>query len=58
MKGQSRGKGGGYKDPDFDPWARHRLEGIRTFLKLYTDKLSVTYGKWGASALQAAVALN
>ncbi|KAJ3810916.1 hypothetical protein F5876DRAFT_22197, partial [Lentinula aff. lateritia] len=35
-----------------------KLEGMRGFLKLYSDPLSATYGKWQASSIQAAVALG
>ncbi|THU98763.1 hypothetical protein K435DRAFT_660226 [Dendrothele bispora CBS 962.96] len=31
---------------------------MRSFLKLYTDPLSNTYGKWRASSIQAAVSLD
>ncbi|KAE9386279.1 hypothetical protein BT96DRAFT_1086592 [Gymnopus androsaceus JB14] len=48
----------GYKDPRFDPFVCHCLEGMKILLKLYTDPCSLTYGKWGASSLQAVVALN
>ncbi|KAJ7080900.1 hypothetical protein B0H15DRAFT_748478, partial [Mycena belliarum] len=59
LRGEPRGpRSKGYKDPDFDPFIRPRLEGLRTFLNLYTNPMSKTYGHWGASALQAAVGLG
>ncbi|KAJ7187586.1 hypothetical protein GGX14DRAFT_580946 [Mycena pura] len=58
LRGDSRGKAGGYKDPKHDPFVRLRLEGMRTFLNLYVDPRSTTHGHWGASAMQAAVCLG
>ncbi|THU98051.1 hypothetical protein K435DRAFT_661731 [Dendrothele bispora CBS 962.96] len=58
LRGESRGKGGGYKDPNIDHFTRHRLDGMKTLLKFYTDKRSKTYGHWSASSLMAAVSLN
>ncbi|KAF8058012.1 hypothetical protein FPV67DRAFT_1428985, partial [Lyophyllum atratum] len=59
IKGPSKGKGGGYKAPtDLDPFVRVRLEGMRTFLNLYTDPRSNTFEKWGASSYQAALGLG
>jgi hypothetical protein len=55
LRGESRGVGGGYKDPHLDPFVRHRLEAMHNFLQLYTAPKSKTRGQWGASALQAAV---
>ncbi|KAJ7429553.1 hypothetical protein B0H11DRAFT_1767296, partial [Mycena galericulata] len=56
LRGPSRGKGGGYTPPDLSPWVRVRMEGIRSHLAQYTNPNSVTYGKWGISARQAAIA--
>jgi hypothetical protein len=56
LRGPSRGKSGGYIPPDLSPWVRNRMEGIRGHLALYTNPNSVTYGKWGLSARQAAIA--
>ncbi|KAJ6505133.1 hypothetical protein C8R45DRAFT_923429 [Mycena sanguinolenta] len=58
LRGESRGVCGGYKDHRFDPFVRVRLEGMRTFLNVYTDTRSKTYSHWAASALQAAVSLG
>ncbi|KAJ7658886.1 hypothetical protein B0H17DRAFT_1213092 [Mycena rosella] len=58
LRGVSRGASKGYKDPKHDPFVRHRLEGMRTFLNLYIDTRSKTYGHWGASALQASIGLG
>ncbi|THU83314.1 hypothetical protein K435DRAFT_871413, partial [Dendrothele bispora CBS 962.96] len=58
MRGESRGKGGGFKDPKFDHFRRHRLEGMRALLSLYTEPRSSTYGKWQASSLNAAISLH
>lgn len=52
-------KSGGYKHPDYDPFARPRMEGMRALLTYYTNPRSkATYGKWGASALTAAIGLG
>ncbi|KAH6901434.1 hypothetical protein BKA70DRAFT_1113902, partial [Coprinopsis sp. MPI-PUGE-AT-0042] len=52
----------GYKHDDFDPFIRPRLEGMRAMLAFYTTVVvnasPSCYGKWGASALQAAVSLG
>ncbi|KAJ7099117.1 hypothetical protein C8R44DRAFT_888573 [Mycena epipterygia] len=58
LRGESRGASQGYKDPKFDAFVRLRLEGMRTFLNLYIDPRSKTHGHWGASAVQASVALG
>lgn len=58
IKGESWGKGRGYKDPGFDPWLCYQLEGLQAFLKLYTNKQSITYDKWSAFTLQAVVTLD
>ncbi|KAJ3816431.1 hypothetical protein F5880DRAFT_1619331 [Lentinula raphanica] len=58
LKGESRGKSGGFKHPHFDFWTREKLEGMRIFLNLYTDLQSLTSGKWRASSIQAAVSLG
>ncbi|KAJ7134132.1 hypothetical protein C8R46DRAFT_1004908 [Mycena filopes] len=55
LRGPSRSKSGGYKPPDLSPWVRVRMEGIRSHLAQYTNPSSVTYGKWGLSARQAAI---
>ncbi|KAJ7233607.1 hypothetical protein B0H12DRAFT_1028362, partial [Mycena haematopus] len=59
LRGAKRGENSaGYKDPNIDPFVRKRMEGMRVFLNFYTDTRSKTYWHWGASALQAAVALG
>ncbi|KAJ7210178.1 hypothetical protein GGX14DRAFT_626618 [Mycena pura] len=58
LRGDSRGKTGGYHDPKHDPFVRLRLEGMRMFLNLYVDPRSKTHGHWGASAMQAAIGLG
>jgi hypothetical protein len=58
LRGPSRGKGGGFNPPDLSPWVRVRMEGIRSHLALYTNPNSVTYGQWGLSARQAAIAVG
>ncbi|KAJ7713819.1 hypothetical protein B0H16DRAFT_1478397 [Mycena metata] len=55
LQGPSRGKSGGFTPPDLSPWVRVRMEGIRSHLAQYTNPNSVTYGKWGLSARQAAI---
>ncbi|KAJ7083739.1 hypothetical protein B0H15DRAFT_802771 [Mycena belliarum] len=56
LRGKSRGKSGGYIPPDFSPWVRVRMEGMRSHLAQYSNPNSVTYGQWGQSAHQAAIA--
>ncbi|KAJ7472041.1 hypothetical protein FB451DRAFT_1521447 [Mycena latifolia] len=56
LRGPSRGKSGGYIPPDLSPWVRVRMEGIRSHLAQYSNPNSVTYGQWGLSARQAAIA--
>lgn len=56
LRGPSRGKSGGYIPPDLSPWVRVRMEGIRSHLAQYSNPNSVTYGNWGLSARQAAIA--
>jgi len=58
LRGIPRGKGGGYTPPQMDTFKRYRMDGMRSLLALYTNPLSKTYGKWGASSLQAALTLN
>ncbi|KAJ7303599.1 hypothetical protein DFH08DRAFT_721984, partial [Mycena albidolilacea] len=58
LRGPSRGKSGGYTPPDLSPWVRVRMEGIRSRLAQYTHAKSATYGQWGASARQAAIAVG
>ncbi|KIY60825.1 hypothetical protein CYLTODRAFT_322378, partial [Cylindrobasidium torrendii FP15055 ss-10] len=53
-----RRKGPGHIDPNHDPWMGSRLQGMRALYSLYADSKSVTYNKWGASSLQAAVTLG
>lgn len=55
LRGESRGKSGGYKALSIDAFTRHRMDGMCSLLSLYTDEWSLTYNKWGASSLQAAV---
>jgi hypothetical protein len=59
LRGESRGKSGGYKAPNFDPFVRTRLEGIRALLRFYTIESPLkTCGNWAKSALAAAIALG
>jgi len=58
LRGESRGKGGGFKDPKINPFVHHRLEGMRAFLKLYSDPKSRTYGHWMDSSMQAAITMD
>ncbi|KAJ7622725.1 hypothetical protein DFH06DRAFT_1009349, partial [Mycena polygramma] len=58
LRGPSRGKSGGYNPPDLSPWVRVRMEGIRSHLAQYSTPGSATYGKWGLSARQAAIAIG
>ncbi|KAF9072510.1 hypothetical protein BDP27DRAFT_1492989, partial [Rhodocollybia butyracea] len=58
LKGEPRGKSGGYKHAHIDFFTREKLKGMRSFLKLYTDPGSKTYGQWRASSLQAAITLG
>ncbi|KAJ6519197.1 hypothetical protein C8R45DRAFT_918270 [Mycena sanguinolenta] len=58
LRGPSRGAGGGYKSPDLSPWVHVRMEGICSHLAMYTNPKSVTYGKWGLSVRQAAIAVG
>ncbi|KAJ8473629.1 hypothetical protein ONZ45_g16225 [Pleurotus djamor] len=55
LRGKSRGKAGGYAPPDLDPFVRHRLEGMKSVLSLFTNPQSQTFDSWGASSMQAAV---
>lgn len=57
LRGESRGKNGGYKKPDFDGFVLGRLQGMRAMLSYYTDNRSLCYEKWGKSALQAAIGM-
>ncbi|KAJ3739327.1 hypothetical protein DFH05DRAFT_1366085, partial [Lentinula detonsa] len=41
-----------------DFFTREKLEGMRSFMKLYSDTLSKTYGQWRVSSIQAAVSLG
>ena len=50
-----RKSGQGYSDADIDPFIRVRMEGMCGMLNLYTNPLSATYNRWGASACQAAI---
>ena len=56
--GDSHGKSGGYKPPQFDQFVRVRLEGMRAMLALYTDPRSATYEQWGKSAFNAAIGMG
>ena len=58
MHGESCGAAGGYKAPIFDPFVRHRLEGMHMLLNLYTCPDSLTYGKWQHSTKQASVGVG
>jgi hypothetical protein len=58
LRGESRGKGGGYKDPGFNPWVSHRLNGMAQLLRTYVREDSLLHNKWGAAACQTAVSLG
>ena len=58
LRGQLKGKGGGYHAPKLDPFIRSRMEGIRAFLSLFTNPNSNTYNKWAASSLQASISIG
>ena len=58
LRGESCGKSGGYKPPNFDVFVCARLEGIHAMLSYYTDPRSVTYQKWGKSALNTAIGMG
>ena len=58
LRGQNKGKGGGYHAPNLDPFIRSRIEGIRTFLNLFTNPKSQTFNKWAASSFQASVSIG
>ncbi|KAG6886806.1 hypothetical protein C0995_004483, partial [Termitomyces sp. Mi166 len=58
LRGPLRGKGGGYKKPDLDPFVYIWLEGMHAFLNLYTNSQSATYEKWAASSFQASIGLG
>jgi hypothetical protein len=53
-----RKTGAGHKDPKLDPFVRTWIEGMQTMLNFYTNPWLTTYGKWGASACQAAISLD
>ncbi|KAJ7765903.1 hypothetical protein DFH07DRAFT_955567 [Mycena maculata] len=50
-------KGPGYIDPKIDPFTRSRIEGMRSFLVLYANPKSPTYGKWKAASTAAAITM-
>jgi hypothetical protein len=50
-----RKKGPGHVDPELNLFVRTCMEGMQTFLNFYVDIKSITYNKWGASSLQAAI---
>nr|GAT48525.1 predicted protein [Mycena chlorophos] len=63
LRGPSRhalftGNGVGFKDPGIDAFTRNRLEGMRAALEFYTNTESKTKGRWGDSALMAAIGLG
>jgi len=58
LRGNSRGKGGGYKDPDINPFVQHKLEAMHTFLYSYTNPNSLTYGHWAAASMQTAIGVG
>ena len=53
-----RKTGPGYTDPGLDHFVRSRMEGMLSFLNLYTNPHSKTYKSWGASSLQAAITMS
>ncbi|KAL1739024.1 hypothetical protein HDZ31DRAFT_26193, partial [Schizophyllum fasciatum] len=56
MRGESRGQSGGFKDPGFDAYTQRKLDALRDFLHVYSHPLSITVGRWAASAHQTAIA--
>jgi hypothetical protein len=53
-----RKTGAEYIDPGLDPFVRSRMEGMLSLLIFYTDPRSQTHKAWGASSLQAAIAMS
>ncbi|EDR07751.1 uncharacterized protein LACBIDRAFT_327704 [Laccaria bicolor S238N-H82] len=53
-----RKTGAGHKDPSLDLFVRKKVQGMVSMLNFYTIPHSHTYGKWGASALQATVSMG
>jgi hypothetical protein len=54
----ARKTGRGYTDPELDSFVRSCMEGMQTLLNFYTHDLSLTYGAWVASSIQASTALG
>ena len=50
--------GRGYTDPELESFVRSRMEGMQALLNFYTRDLSLTYGAWIASSIQASTALG
>lgn len=58
LKGKPHGKSGGWKHLHVDFFTREKLEGVQSFLKMYGNPLSKTYGHWQLYSIQAAIALG
>jgi hypothetical protein len=58
LQGNSRGKGGGYKDPNINPFVQHKLEAMHTFLYSYTNPNSLTYRHWADASMQTAIGVG
>jgi len=54
----ARKTGQGYTDPELDSFVKSRMEGMQALLNFYTCDLSLTYGAWVASSIQASTALG
>ena len=53
-----RKTGNGHLDPKINPFVRTRMEGMRCLLNFFTNPRSTTHAHWGASSLQASIALG
>ena len=53
-----RKTGNGHLDPKINPFVRTRMEGMRCLLNFFTNPRSMTHAHWGASSLQASIALG
>jgi len=50
--------GAGHKNPGLDLFVQKKVEGMVSMLNFYMIPHSQTYGKWGASALQATISMG
>jgi hypothetical protein len=53
-----RNTGWGFKDPQVDLWCHAQLEEMLAMLNMFTNKKSLTYDCWGASACQTLVGMG